>query len=81
MLASVVFLLVSGFVFFLSLVVLGILQRAFERYKERYVVKSKPNFFNTNIPVGGTVQFGFNANKAVGGTTDLLNLTLNGTAV
>jgi len=40
MLASVVFLLVSGFVFFLSLVVLGILQRAFERYKERYVVKS-----------------------------------------
>lgn len=40
MLASVVFLLVAGFVFFLSLVVLGTLQRAFERYKERYVVKS-----------------------------------------
>jgi tight adherence protein B len=40
MLASIVFLLTAGFVFFLSLVILGILQRAFERYKERYVVKS-----------------------------------------
>lgn len=40
MLSGIIFLLVSGFVFFLALVVLGILGRAFERYKERYVVKS-----------------------------------------
>src|SRR5262245_11671519 len=40
MLAAITFLLFTGFVFFLTLVVLGILGRAFERYKERYVVKS-----------------------------------------
>lgn len=40
MLSAILFLLVTGCVFFLTLVVLGILQRAFERYKERYVVKN-----------------------------------------
>lgn len=40
MLEAITFLLFTGFVFFLTLVVLGILGRAFERYKERYVVKS-----------------------------------------
>lgn len=39
MLSALTFLLVTGCVFFLALVVLGILTRAFERYKERYVVK------------------------------------------
>jgi tight adherence protein B len=39
-LSAITFLLVTGCVFFLTLVVLGILSRAFERYKERYVVKS-----------------------------------------
>lgn len=40
MLSAILFLLVTGCVFFLTLVVLGILQRAFDRYKERYVVKN-----------------------------------------
>jgi tight adherence protein B len=40
MLASLTFLLVTGCVFFLTLVVTGILSRALERYKERYIVKS-----------------------------------------
>ncbi len=40
MLSAITFLLITGSVFFLSLVVLGILGRAFERYKERYVVKN-----------------------------------------
>lgn len=40
MLSAITFLLVTGSVFFLTLVVMGILSRAFERYKERYVVKS-----------------------------------------
>lgn len=39
MLSALTFLLVTGCVFFLALVVLGILTRAFERYKERYVVR------------------------------------------
>lgn len=39
MLSALTFLLVTGCVFFLALVALGILSRAFERYKERYVVK------------------------------------------
>lgn len=39
MLSALTFLLVTGCVFFLALVVLGILSRAYERYKERYVVK------------------------------------------
>jgi tight adherence protein B len=38
--AAIIFLLTAGSVFFFSLLVLGILQRAFEQYKERYVVKS-----------------------------------------
>ncbi len=40
MLSAITFLLITGCVFFLTLVVMGILGRAFERYKERYVVKS-----------------------------------------
>lgn len=40
MLSAITFLLVTGCVFFLTLVVMGILQRAFQRYQERYVVKS-----------------------------------------
>jgi len=40
MLSAMTFLLVTGSVFFLTLVIMGILSRAFERYKERYVVKS-----------------------------------------
>jgi tight adherence protein B len=40
MLSAITFLLITGSVFFLALVVMGILGRAFERYKERYVVKS-----------------------------------------
>lgn len=40
MLSAITFLLVTGSVFFLALVVFGILGRAFERYKERYVVKN-----------------------------------------
>ena len=39
MLAALTFLLVTGSVFFLTLVILGILSRALERYRERYVVK------------------------------------------
>ncbi len=39
-LASLVLLLVTGSVFFFSLVIFGILSRAFEQYQERYVVKS-----------------------------------------
>jgi tight adherence protein B len=38
--AAFTFLLVTGSVFFLALLVLGVLQRAFEQYKERYVVRS-----------------------------------------
>lgn len=40
MLSAITFLLVTASIFFLALVVFGILGRAFERYKERYVVKS-----------------------------------------
>lgn len=39
MLSAITFLLVTGCVFFLALVIFSILGRAFERYKERYVVK------------------------------------------
>jgi tight adherence protein B len=39
MLASLTFLLVTGAVFFLALVVFGILSRAVDRYRERYVVR------------------------------------------
>ncbi len=53
----------------------------FTRFGKHYIVKSKPNFFNTNIPSGGTVQFGFNANKALDGTTHFNNITLNGQPV
>jgi len=38
--AAFTFLLTAGSVFFFALLVLGVLQRAFEQYKERYVVKS-----------------------------------------
>jgi len=40
MLAAAVFLLVAGSVFFLGLLVLAVLQRAFDQYKARYVTKS-----------------------------------------
>src|SRR5438067_9271890 len=40
MLAGIVLLLVTGSVFFFSLVILGVLSKAYERYQERYVVKS-----------------------------------------
>jgi tight adherence protein B len=40
MLAGIVLLLVTGAVFFLSLVVFGVLSKAYEQYQERYVVKS-----------------------------------------
>lgn len=40
MLAGIVLLLVTGFVFFLSLVIFGVLSKAYEQYQERYVVKS-----------------------------------------
>lgn len=40
MLASLVLILVTGSVFFFSLVIFGVLSRAFEQYQERYVVKS-----------------------------------------
>ena len=40
MLAGIVLLLVTGCVFFLSLVVFGVLSKAYEQYQERYVVKS-----------------------------------------
>jgi tight adherence protein B len=39
MLAALTFLLVTGSIFFLTLVVLGILSRALDRYRERYVVR------------------------------------------
>ncbi|MFN0064004.1 MAG: type II secretion system F family protein [Myxococcaceae bacterium] len=39
-LPSIVFVLVMGAVFFFSLVIFGILTKAFEQYQERYVVKS-----------------------------------------
>jgi tight adherence protein B len=39
-LASLVLLLVTGSVFFTTLVIFGILSKAFEQYQERYVVKS-----------------------------------------
>jgi tight adherence protein B len=39
MLAALTFLLVTGSIFFLTLVVFGIMARALERYRERYVVK------------------------------------------
>ena len=38
--AAFTFLLTAASVFFFALLVLGVLQRAFEQYKERYVVKS-----------------------------------------
>lgn len=40
MLAALTFLLVTGCVFFLTLVVFGILARALDRYRERYVVRN-----------------------------------------
>lgn len=40
MLPALTFLLTAAAVFFLALLVLGVLQRAFEQYKERYVTKS-----------------------------------------
>lgn len=39
MLAALTFLLVTGSVFFLTLVVFGIMSRALDRYRERYVVR------------------------------------------
>jgi tight adherence protein B len=39
-LPSLVLLLVTGSVFFLSLVIFGVLSKAYEQYQERYVVKS-----------------------------------------
>jgi tight adherence protein B len=40
MLPAITFLLTAASVFFFALLVLGVLQRAFEQYKERYVTKS-----------------------------------------
>jgi tight adherence protein B len=40
MLPGIVLLLVTGSVFFLSLVIFGVLSKAYEQYQERYVVKS-----------------------------------------
>jgi tight adherence protein B len=40
MLPGIILLLVTGFVFYLSLVIFGVLARAYEQYQERYVVKS-----------------------------------------
>lgn len=40
MLAGIVLLLVTGSVFFFSLVIFGVLIKAYEQYQERYVVKS-----------------------------------------
>src|SRR3954466_2313740 len=40
MLAGSVLLLVTGSVFFFSLVIFGVLSKAYEQYQERYVVKS-----------------------------------------
>ncbi len=40
MLAGIVFLLVTGSVFFFSLVIFSVLTKAYEQYQERYVVKS-----------------------------------------
>lgn len=40
MLPAITFLLTAAAVFFFALLVLGVLQRAFEKYKERYVTKS-----------------------------------------
>ncbi len=39
-LAGIVLLLVTGSVFFFSLVIAGVLSKAYEQYQERYVVKS-----------------------------------------
>jgi tight adherence protein B len=39
-LAGIVLLLVTGAVFFFSLVIFGVLSKAYEQYQERYVVKS-----------------------------------------
>ena len=40
MLSAIVVLLVTGFVFYLSLAVFGVLGKAYEQYQERYVVKT-----------------------------------------
>ena len=40
MLPGIVLLLITGAVFFLSLVIFGVLSRAYEQYQERYVVRS-----------------------------------------
>src|SRR5579862_6393184 len=40
MLPGIVLLLVTGSVFFLSLVIFGVLSKAYEQYQERYVVRS-----------------------------------------
>lgn len=40
MLPGIVLLLITGAVFFLSLVIFGVLSKAYEQYQERYVVKS-----------------------------------------
>ena len=40
MLAGITLLLVTGSVFFFSLVIFGVLSKAYEQYQECYVVKS-----------------------------------------
>ncbi|MBX7098611.1 MAG: type II secretion system F family protein [Myxococcaceae bacterium] len=40
MLGTIVLLLVTGSVFFLSLAIFGVLSKAYEQYQERYIVKS-----------------------------------------
>jgi tight adherence protein B len=40
MLGAIVSLLSAGFVFFISLVIFGVLSNAYEQYQERYIVKS-----------------------------------------
>ena len=40
MLPAIVLLLVTGSVFFFSLVIFGVMSKAYEQYQERYVVKS-----------------------------------------
>jgi Cellulose binding domain len=47
-----------------------------------YKFNNKPNFFNANIPAGGTATFGFNLMYATGTTTAAVTgLKLNGKAV
>lgn len=76
MLSAITFLLVMGSVFFLALVVFGILGRAFERYKERYVVKNMSDLSDLFLFI--EPQQVFVLNVSLGAVLAALGLWLGG---